>query len=81
VILVRVRIEDYDYDWFDGPCEMPSLPPINGHIEVMDRNANMRNLRVTDVIVKAVPIKAHAETPGGLRPWNDVWTTIIVSEL
>lgn len=63
MILAHVRIDDDDYDWFDGPCEFPVLPPIGGTIRIIDRNANMRELRVTGVVVEGVKPKTKEEWP------------------
>jgi hypothetical protein len=70
VILATIRIDGDDTDWFDGKCELAAVPPIGGHVRVMDRNANVRRLRVVDVVVHGVSIKLRRETPGGLRPYD-----------
>jgi hypothetical protein len=72
MIVAHIRLENDEFDWFDGPCELPILPPIGGHIRAMDRNANMRMWRVIDIVIQAVSVKLDEETPGGIRPLGAV---------
>jgi hypothetical protein len=83
MIVAHVRHEDSEDDHFRGPCEFPALPPIGGHIRVMDRNANLETLRVVDVVVSGVSLEMEKEVPGGLRPYDGspLRVTIIVSEM
>lgn len=63
MILARVRIGDDRYDWFNGECEFPVLPPIGSTIEIIDRNANLRELKVIDIIIEGVMPETKAELP------------------
>jgi hypothetical protein len=71
VIEATIRIVGESQDVTDGPCELPVLPPIGGHIAVIDRNANHQVLLVEDVVIGAVAkemLKANPNTSRwGLR--------------
>ena len=63
MILASVRIENDDYDLFGGECEFPVLPPIGCTIQVIDKNANMRELTVKDLIIQGVKRETKTEMP------------------
>lgn len=63
MILARIRIEGDDTDWFGEECEFPVLPPIGSTIEIIDRNANARELTVTSLIIEGVRPSTKAELP------------------
>lgn len=77
MVLARVRIEADDYDWFDGEVEFPVLPPAGSTIEIMDRNANIRELTVQRLVIEGVMPAAKAELPNMLEKQT---ITIIASE-
>ena len=76
MILVHVRIDGDQYDWFDGECEFPVLPPVGSTIRVIDRNANMRELTVERIIVEGVMAKSELK---GLAGKQEI--TLFASEL
>ncbi len=60
MIKANIRILDDEYDWF-GDCEFPVLPPIGAHISIIDKNANMRDLAVEDIIIQGVRSESRKE--------------------
>lgn len=56
-------IGDDGYDAFDGPVTLPTIPPIGGHVRIMDRNSNYRRLYVEDLVVGAVRQSLLDEMP------------------
>lgn len=77
MILAQVRIGDDTYDWFDGECEFPVLPPIGSTVEITDKNANMRELTVKDIIIEGVKSETKAELPA---TFGKQTITLITSE-
>lgn len=75
MIHVRVRVSDDKIDWFPGLCELAALPPIGGHIQVIDRNANQWWLRVVDVRMEALPLRIKEQWPSasGERRWVTIY--------
>lgn len=63
MIIARIRIGDDSHDWFGGECEFPVMPPIGSTIEVIDKNSNMRELTVTNLIIEGVKVATKAELP------------------
>lgn len=59
----------------DGLCEMPALPPVGGHIAVIDRNSNHQILKVEDIVIGAVS-KRMLESLPNTAP-SGLWITIL----
>lgn len=62
-ILARVQVDGDANDWFDGECEFPVLPPIGSTIRIIDKNANLLELTVKEIIIEGVRSKSKAELP------------------
>lgn len=62
----------------DGLCELPALPPIGGHIAVIDRNSNHQVLKVEDIVIGAVS-KRMLEALPNTAPWG-LRVTILCQE-
>jgi hypothetical protein len=60
---VYISIDGDSYDWFDGPCEFPVLPPIGSTLRIIDRNANMQELNVKNIVVKGARAAMRKELP------------------
>lgn len=69
MIEATIRIWGEDQDVTDGPCKMPAIPQIGGHITVIDRNSNHQVLRVLDVVIGAVSVKMLERLPN-TAPWG-----------
>ena len=77
MILARVRIGDDRYDWFGGECEFPVLPPIGRTLEITDKNSNLRELTVTNIVIEEVMPETKAELPNS---FGKQAITLITSE-
>ncbi len=77
MIAAFVRIDGDDYDWFNGLCEFPVLPPIGSTIRIIDKNANMRELRVKDIEVQGVSSATRKELS---HMYGDLDITIVCTK-
>jgi len=63
MIAVRVKFDD-GQNVCDGNCQVAAIPPIGGHLSMIDRNGNRCILSVTDVVVGAASDEALKMMPG-----------------
>jgi hypothetical protein len=63
MIEARIRFEGDGAEVADGACQIPAIPPIGGHISIIDKNGNRCVLRVTDVVIGAASNEALEVMP------------------
>jgi hypothetical protein len=78
VIEATIKIGTDDYDSFDGPCTLPALPPLGGHIAIIDKNANHRVLQVDDIVIHAASNRMIDELPNMSK--TQLRVTVLCSE-
>lgn len=64
MIQANIRIGSDVTPSIDNPVTLSAIPPIGGHVTIIDRNSNHLVLRVEDVVIGAAGERMLAELPG-----------------
>lgn len=67
MITARIKFEGDGSDVASRTCQVAAIPPIGGHISIIDVNGNRCILHVTDVVVGAVADGALDMLPSVMR--------------